>query len=305
MQHLHRRFGLDLWLMTHVDQDVQTVTASAGPWRALAPPGTAFSWRSSLCRRMVAGHAPPVAPDVRAEPAYAEVVGNGAGRLGAVQSYVGVPMTSRDGGLLGTLCAVSGTRQDEHLVELLEPVRLIARMLSTVLDGEQAVRARAAEAAAAYALAERDALTGLRNRRGWESALAHEDDRCQRYGSSATVLVVDLDRLEQTNDLHGHAAGDALLQRAAALLGEASRPADVVARLGGDEFGVLAVECDAVCARALQSRLRVRLRSAGLRASVGAASRRAGEQLATTWQRADEVRYRNERRRALLHGTTR
>jgi diguanylate cyclase (GGDEF)-like protein len=154
-------------------------------------------------------------------------------------------------------------------------------------------------------LAARDALTGLRNRRGWESALADEHARCQRYGGAASVLVVDLDDLKDTNDSAGHAAGDALLTTCAALLTDSSRPADVVARLGGDEFAVLAVHCDAVCVRTLQARLRVRLRLAGISASVGSATRWAGEDLADAWQRADQAMYRAKRRRKARTGTAR
>lgn len=297
VQHLHNRFGMDLWLMTHVERDEQTVVASAGPWVDLAAPGTVFSWAESLCKRMMSEQAPPVAPDVRAIPAYAAAA---TGVLARVQSYVGVPIVGGGGELLGTLCALGGTPQPGSLVQVLEPVRVIGRMLSTVLAGEEFARARSAEAAAAYALAERDRLTGQRNRRGWESALTQEDTRCRRYGSVASVLVLDLDDLKCINDEAGHAAGDELLVRCAGLLAESSRPADAVARLGGDEFAVLAVECDAVCARALLARLRVRLRSAGIRASVGAATRRAGEDLGDAWRRADQAMYGDKRRRKLL-----
>ena len=294
VQHLHGRLGLDLWMLTHVARDTQTVIASAGPWSELAPPGTTFPWSASLCRRMVAEQGPPVAPDVLAVPAYAEAA---VGLLVDVRAYVGVPLVGPDEQLVGTLCAVSATRQPDELVDALEPVRLIGRMLSTVLAGEASARERSAEAAAAFALAEHDLLTGLRNRRGWESALAGEHLRCQRYGGAASVLVVDLDELKDINDRAGHAAGDDLLTRCAALLADESRPADVVARLGGDEFAVLAVECDALCVRALQTRLRVRLRSAGISASVGSATRRSGEDLELTWQRSDQAMYRDKRRR--------
>jgi diguanylate cyclase (GGDEF)-like protein len=301
VRYLQRRFGLDLWLMTHVAMDAQTVLASAGPWASTAPPGAVLPWSASFCRRMAAGQGPSVAPDVRAVPAYARVA---HGPLADVRAYLGVPIVDADSHLIGTLCAVSGTRQATDLADALEPTRLIGRMLSTVLAGEALARSRSEEAAAAYALAARDRLTGLRNRLGWESALADEHARCQRYGGAASVLVVDLDDLKGTNDSAGHAAGDDLLVGCAALLADSSRPADVVARLGGDEFAVLAVQCDAVCVRALQARLRVRLRTAGISASVGSATRRAGEELADTWQRADAAMYRAKRRRKHLSRTS-
>jgi len=71
----------------------------------------------------------------------------------------------------------------------------------------------------------------------------------------------------------------------------------VLSRLGGDEFGILAVECDVRSARALSGRLRVHLRSTGIPVSLGCATRRHGEGLEDTWQRADEDMHRVKRSR--------
>ena len=102
-------------------------------------------------------------------------------------------------------------------------MQLVGQMLSTIVAREQMAQARSADAAAAYALAERDQLTGLRNRRGWVTALEHEEIRCRRYGSAAGVLVLDLDELKHVNDTGGHAAGDELLALCAEVL-QATQP---------------------------------------------------------------------------------
>lgn len=297
VQHLNDRLGLDLWLVTHVDAGSQVVVAAAGHWVDLASPGTPFSWQDSFCLRMIDQRGPTVAPDVLAIPAYALAA---TGVLARVRAYVGVPLEGDEGRLFGTLCAFAGEPQPDSLKDSLDVVQLIGRMLSTILAREQAARARSEDAAAAYALAERDRLTGLRNRRGWEAALAQEEQRCQRYGSTASVVALDLDDLKRTNDIAGHTAGDDLLVRCAGVLTRTSRPGDAQARLGGDEFGVLAVECDAVSVSALLARLRVQLRSAGVAASAGWATRRPGEDLVDTWGRADAAMYRDKRRRKRL-----
>lgn len=291
---LHRRFGLDLWMTTHVDQDRQVVVASAGPWDAIASPSVAFSWAQSFCLRMVSGGGPVAVPDVQGNQTYAAVAVGGHAR---VRAYVGVPLLSSDGNLFGTLCALAGEPQPASLTAVLEPAALLGRMLSTIISGEQMAADRSAEAALAYALADRDRLTGLRNQRGWEAALAAEEQRARRYGSSLGVLVLDLDDLNGVNDRAGHAAGDVLLRTCAEVLTQTCRPGDTLARLGGDEFGVLAVECDPACARALAMRLRVRLRSAGVPASLGWSTRRPDESLQDSWHRADEQVYRAQRRR--------
>ena len=294
VEYLNARLGLDLWLVTHRDEDRQVVVAAAGHWVDLATPGTDFSWPDSFCLPMSEQRGPSVAPDVLAVPEYASLA---TGIWARVRAYVGVPLEGRDGKLFGTLCALAGTPQPDEMSDGLDLVRLVARMLSTILSGEQLALERSMDAAAAYALAERDRLTGLYNRRGWETALAKEDQRCRRYGSSASVLVLDLDDLQGTNEVAGPAAGDKRLVECATLLTSVSRPADVQARLGDDEFGVLAVHCDAAAARAMLARLRVQLRTAGVVASAGSATYRVGEDLTDTFRRAEESMYRDKRRR--------
>jgi len=81
-----------------------------------------------------------------------------------------------------------------------------------------------------------DGLTGLANR---EVLLAELAGRCATPRGGTALLFIDLDRFKQVNDVHGHNAGDALLQVVARRLLASARPEDLVARLGGDEFAVL------------------------------------------------------------------
>jgi diguanylate cyclase (GGDEF)-like protein/PAS domain S-box-containing protein len=90
----------------------------------------------------------------------------------------------------------------------------------------------------ARAQAERDALTGLLNRRGLERAYS---SRRHEYAGTAGlgVLLVDLDGFKWVNDNHGHEAGDELLQLVARRIEGVVRRSDKVARIGGDEFVLL------------------------------------------------------------------
>lgn len=294
VRHLHAQLGMELWLVVHLEDDEAVVVASAGPWDGLMPPGTRVPWNAAFCSRMVARAGPVCAPDVLGVPAYAPLA---AGVFGRVRSYVGVPLEGEDRQLFGTLSAVSSARQPATLTSSMPAVQVAGQLLSTIVAREQVAQARSADAAAAYALAQRDQLTGLCNRRGWVSALEHEQSRCDRYGSSAGVLVLDLDDLKRINDTGGHAAGDELIALCAEVLRVTSRPGDTVARTGGDEFAVLAVECDERSLRALMARLRRQLRAAGVRASAGCATNRPGEHLTDTWKRADAAMYEDKRRR--------
>jgi diguanylate cyclase (GGDEF)-like protein len=208
---------------------------------------------------------------------------------------VGAPLLEADGTLFGTVCALDQQPVPLAMAEVFEEVRILARMLSTIRAGEEVAADRSAAAASAYALATRDGLTGLLNRRGWSAALDVEEHRARRYGRAVSVVVLDVDGLKQFNDHAGHLAGDQVLVACARAIGAACRPGDAPARLGGDEFAVLAVECDVVCARALSARLRRELLRAGVLASVGFATRRIGEDLTATLHRADQAMYRMKR----------
>ena len=84
-----------------------------------------------------------------------------------------------------------------------------------------------------------DPLTGLANRRAFDAALTQAMEAQGRGGRNFTLLHLDLDYFKQVNDTLGHAAGDAVLIRAAHVLRDETRRGDLVARVGGDEFMVL------------------------------------------------------------------
>ena len=88
-------------------------------------------------------------------------------------------------------------------------------------------------------LVEHDPLTGLYNRRHFESELQREIDEESRLGARGAVLWFDLDHFKDINDSLGHAAGDELLRVFGQHLKEQTRAYCTVARLGGDEFGML------------------------------------------------------------------
>ena len=91
--------------------------------------------------------------------------------------------------------------------------------------------------------ASHDPLTGLANRREFESRVEGLLEAARREGSVHALCYVDLDQFKVINDTCGHIAGDELLRQLAPLLQRSIRSTDVLARLGGDEFGILLQGC--------------------------------------------------------------
>jgi diguanylate cyclase (GGDEF)-like protein len=88
-------------------------------------------------------------------------------------------------------------------------------------------------------LAMTDELTGLLNRRGFETELQRTLALASRYDEPGLLVYVDLDGFKLVNDTYGHAAGDTVLKCVGRLLTDNLRCTDFVGRLGGDEFAVL------------------------------------------------------------------
>ena len=106
-----------------------------------------------------------------------------------------------------------------------------------------------------------DALTGLYNRRLFDEYCDKEFNRAQRYGHHLALVLLDLHRLKELNDRHGHLQGDQILQLAAATLRKNLRASDFAFRIGGDEFALLLPQADPEQAAVLCDRLRAHFES--------------------------------------------
>jgi diguanylate cyclase (GGDEF)-like protein len=90
----------------------------------------------------------------------------------------------------------------------------------------------------------RDRLTGLYNRHYFNDVIRRELARSRRHGGAISVLLVDVDRFKEINDVRGHQVGDEVLQFVANYLTACVRESDLVFRWGGDEFLVLLTQAD-------------------------------------------------------------
>lgn len=124
--------------------------------------------------------------------------------------------------------------------------------------------------AVAYENATRDSLTGLLNRRMFDEALDSEVAFARRHATALALLVLDIDRFKNVNDVHGHATGDSLLRAIGEQLLDVLRAEDIAARTGGEEFGVVVRGVDKAGAFALAQRIATRVSAVRLNAGGSA-----------------------------------
>ncbi len=156
----------------------------------------------------------------------------------------------RLGGLPEAILTVSRGRVDRPFSEVDRAIGdLLVTQLEVALHNAD-VHARATEAAV------RDPLTGLLNRRFFDEAVETAFATSIRGGTDLSLVVLDLDRFSEVNNVHGHAVGDAVLRRVARAMSGAVRTGDIVARYGGEEFVIIAPGSDRDGAVVLAERIR-------------------------------------------------
>jgi len=139
------------------------------------------------------------------------------------------------------------------------------------------------------ALALRDSLTGLGNRRAWEETLPRQLAMASRNRKPLCVAIIDIDGLKGLNDRDGHLAGDRLLSDAARAWAREVRASDLLARYGGDEFALLLPDC--TIARAMEIVGRLEEVCQGVTFSTGVARWDGLEDGASLLRRADDALY--------------
>jgi diguanylate cyclase (GGDEF)-like protein len=177
---------------------------------------------------------PLLVPDAAEDPRFADFPVVSANP--AIRAYAGMPLVSPEGYALGTLCVFDHVARDFDAVQQ-RSLTSLARAVVTALELRRAgLRVRE--------MALTDVLTGIANRPAFLDALVRAVARQRRDGQPFALLCLDLDGFKRVNDLHGHAAGDAVLREVAAALSACLRREDLAARIGGDEFAAVLVGGD-------------------------------------------------------------
>ncbi len=190
----------------------------------------------------------------------------------------------RDGSTVWVDLTVAPVRGDGG-----EPLHLV--VVANDIDERKALEAELEDQA------NRDSLTGAMNRRHFNDLLEREQERVNRYGSPASLIMLDLDHFKVVNDTHGHATGDWVLQEVTHRIQSRLRESDILARWGGEEFLIMLPETGVDGAKILAEALRQAVAEdlapdcPSVRVSLGVTELQPGETVEEALKRADEALY--------------
>ncbi len=204
----------------------------------------------AICSQTVMGTEPFIVTDTQKDPRVKDIgmVINPP----FVRFYAGVPLIDDDGMVLGTLCAVDtqpqsmSEQQTEALTALGNQVMQLLRLRKSLkvleMRERQLSESKRRLDGANHELRRltiTDELTGLNNRRAFNTALTRNTLLANKNNTALSLLVIDIDHFKTLNDNCGHSFGDTVLTQVASLLQQRARSQDFCARYGGEEFVVL------------------------------------------------------------------
>ncbi len=164
-----------------------------------------------------------------------------------LRSYALFPLISRERAIgVLALGSCQGGAFDEHTLARLQPLADAVALAFENVRLFQKTRE----------LSITDEVTPLHNFRYFHQALERELKLVNRYGSTLSLLFIDLDRFKPINDQYGHLRGSRTLREVGFLIRAAVRETDIPARYGGDEFVVILPQTDGAAARVLAEKLR-------------------------------------------------
>ncbi len=193
---------------------------------------------------------------------------------------------------------------NDYLTRPIEGSELIARVRTQVRRHRYAEKLRQSMQSA-IEMAGVDALTGLHNRRYFESQFGGLMERAAEKGRHLSLLILDIDHFKAVNDTWGHDAGDAVLRGFATRIRKVVRTIDLVCRLGGEEFVVVMPETPTETAARVAERLRASIaadlfpldagdRAIAITASIGLAERGSSSAAAALYRAADQALYKSK-----------
>lgn len=179
-------------------------------------------------------------------------------------------------------------------------------LADTVMILKQEKKALMAQERRLSKLSYTDSLTGLFNRRFFESKLKGELEHAERLKTPLSLIVIDVDNFKRFNDRFGHHQGDEVLGILGRVMIECGRETDSACRYGGEEFAVIAPATDIQGGFQLSERIRTEFRKETFEMepvgkyactlSAGVALKALGDDSGTLFKRADDLLYEAKNR---------
>lgn len=265
-------YGADAAFIGVIDADYQWIKSATSDAIPIS-----VRRHESVCGLIVSSGTSLVVGDLHADP---RLDGHPLARDFPLRFYAGVPLVVEEGLTIGSFCVLRAEPAPAALFDI-GPLRDFAALAVDAIELDRINRNLAH-------LAQIDALTGLANRRSFDSALERGVRRARRTGGPLSVIIVDLDRFKALNDTLGHPAGDAALRRVGdALAGIVSRKLDAICRYGGEEFALVLPDTDEAGALMIAETVQRAVAQAGLVHPLGG-TLTASLGVATAWGRVAE-----------------
>lgn len=209
-------FDVPIAIVSMIDAHRQWYKAATGMANSEA------ELKNTFCRHALEGSGPLVIPDATKDQ---RVMGNPYVQGEPhIRFYAGVPLRTRDGFNIGTVCAI-GLEPREFSAQQADILANLAKIVMDALELRQ--------------LANQDSLTGTLSRRAFKDEANRLFALAKRHNQPLSCVVFDIDRFKSINDAFGHAAGDQVLLEAAKHCQSTLRQTDLIGRLGGEEFAIL------------------------------------------------------------------
>jgi diguanylate cyclase (GGDEF)-like protein len=228
--------GTSLALISFFDRDRQWVKARYSSGTFSEKPLDLPSHPAFIDTTVAQPDGVVLVPDMTRDQRFAghPMVG-GAMRL---RFYAAAALVTPTGDVVGSLC-VMDRRTRTLSPEQMTALQTLAHQVVELLEMRRTVIGLSHANARLGKQSLTDALTGVPNRRAYETKILEEHSRSRRTGASLSLLLIDIDMFKQFNDTFGHPAGDSALQSVARVLQSSLRPYDFLARYGGEEFVIV------------------------------------------------------------------
>jgi diguanylate cyclase (GGDEF)-like protein len=226
-------YNVEAGIVSMIDGHRQWYKASDGP------PVDEVALEDTFCRFTVQGDDPIVVQDATKDARFSanpHVTGEPH-----VRFYAGVPLRTRQGHNIGTLCAVDSAPR-----EFSERDLVILNGLADIAMDELELRQQATF----------DSLTGTLCRRVFKEEGERAASLARRHNHALSAVVFDLDHFKSINDRYGHVVGDEVLVSVASLCRQVLRKGDSFGRLGGEEFGIFLPHTDSAGALRVANKIR-------------------------------------------------